>query len=69
MLIGAYGHLEDIPARAADWTVKPRGALQLAATLAARRDEAVLYRKLATLIETAPVATSLDEVAFRGVRA
>jgi 5'-3' exonuclease len=67
MLIGAYGHLEAIPARAADWTVKPRGALQLAATLAERRDEALLYRKLATLVETAPVATSLDEVRFRGV--
>jgi 5'-3' exonuclease len=66
-LIGAYGRLEDIPEMARDWTVKVRGAPQLAATLAARRDEAVLYRKLATLVEDAPVATSLDEVAFRGV--
>jgi len=67
MLIGAYGRLEDIPASAADWSVKPRGAPQLAATLAAHREEALLYRKLATLVETAPVATSLDEVTFRGV--
>jgi 5'-3' exonuclease len=67
LLIGAYGHLEAIPASAAAWFVKPRGALQLAATLAERRDEALLYRKLATLVETAPVATSLDEVRFRGV--
>jgi 5'-3' exonuclease len=66
-LIGAYGRLEDIPEMARDWTVKVRGAPQLAATLAARRDEAVLYRKLATLVEDAPVATSLDDVAFRGV--
>src|SRR5262249_45392137 len=67
MLIGAYGRLEDIPELASAWTVKPRGAPQLAATLAARRDEALLYRKLATLVETAPVATTLDEIAFRGV--
>ena len=67
MLIGAYGRLEDIPELARDWSVKPRGAPQLAATLTARREEALLYRKLATLVETAPVATSLDEVAFRGV--
>jgi 5'-3' exonuclease len=67
LLIGAYAHLEGIPARAADWTVKPRGALQLAATLAERREEAFLYRKLATLDEDAPVAESLDEVRFHGV--
>jgi 5'-3' exonuclease len=67
MLIGAYEHLEAIPAAAAEWKVKPRGALQLAATLAERREEALLYRKLATLVETAPVAETLDEVRFRGV--
>lgn len=67
MLIGAYEHLEAIPATAAEWKVKPRGALQLAATLAERREEAMLYRKLATLVETAPVAETLDEVRFRGV--
>jgi 5'-3' exonuclease len=67
LLIGAYEHLEAIPARAADWKVKPRGALQLAATFAERREEALLYRKLATLVETAPVAASLDEIRFRGV--
>ena len=67
LLIGAYKHLEAIPASAAAWFVKPRGALQLAATLSERRDEALLYRKLATLVETAPVADSLEDVRFRGV--
>jgi 5'-3' exonuclease len=67
MLIGAYAHIEGIPNSAAEWTVKPRGALQLAATLAERREEAFLYRKLATLDEDAPVAGSLEEVRFRGV--
>jgi 5'-3' exonuclease len=67
MLIGAYEHLEAIPARAVDWKVKPRGALQLATTLAERRDEALLYRKLATLVETAPVAATLEELRYRGI--
>ncbi|HEX4404829.1 MAG TPA: 5'-3' exonuclease H3TH domain-containing protein [Polyangia bacterium] len=67
MLIGAYKHLEAIPASAAAWFVKPRGAMQLAATLSEHRQEALLYRKLATLVEDAPVAASLDEVRFAGV--
>jgi 5'-3' exonuclease len=67
LLIGAYAHLEAIPLDAARWSVKPRGAPQLAATFAERRDEALLYRKLATLVETAPVASSLEELRFLGV--
>ena len=67
MLIGAYPHLDDIPADANQWTVKPRGAAQLAATLAAHRDDALLYRKLATLVETVPLNASLDDLKFHGV--
>jgi 5'-3' exonuclease len=67
MLIGAYERLERIPVDPADWTVKPRGALQLAATLAERRDEAFLYRKLATLIDTVPLQHTLEDLEFRGV--
>ena len=67
LLIGAYGHLENIPDLPHRWTVKPRGALQLAATLASHREEALLYRQLATLVETCPIAESLDDLRFRGV--
>jgi len=67
LLIGAYEHIEAIPDLPSRWTVKPRGALQLAATLAARREEALFYRKLATLVDTVPLAESLDELRFRGV--
>ena len=67
LLIGAYQHLEKIPAAASAWSVRPRGAAQLAATLAAGREAATLYRTLATLVDTAPCAQSLDEVYFRGV--
>jgi 5'-3' exonuclease len=67
LLIGAYAHIEAIPDQPLRWTVKPRGALQLAATLSAQREEALFYRRLATLIDTVPLAESLDELRFRGV--
>jgi 5'-3' exonuclease len=67
LLIGAYGHLEQIPDDVAAWTVRPRGAAQLAATLAAGRAEAQLYRTLATLVDTAPCADALEELRFQGV--
>jgi 5'-3' exonuclease len=67
LLIGAYEHLENIPPLAHHWTVKPRGALQLAATLAAHRADALHYRTLATLVEDVPLAETLDELRFQGV--
>ena len=67
MLLGVYEHLEDIPTYAMNWKVQPRGALQLATTLAAHRDEAFLYRKLATLVDTVPLEDSLKDLEFRGV--
>jgi 5'-3' exonuclease len=67
LLIGAYGHLEAIPELPFHWSVKPRGALQLAATLAAQREEALLYRTLATLVDTTPIAESLEELRHLGV--
>ena len=67
MLIGAYEHLEAIPEHPYEWKVKPRGALTLGATLAAHRDEALFYRRLATLIETVPLAESFDDLRFQGV--
>jgi 5'-3' exonuclease len=67
MLIGAYEHLEQIPPDASQWKVKPRGAIQLAATLVENRDEALLYRQLATLVDTVELEGSLDDLKFKGV--
>ncbi len=66
-LLGVYGTIESIPASAEEWTVKPRGAATLAATLHAERDNALLYRKLATLVRDVPLKESLDELRWRGV--
>jgi 5'-3' exonuclease len=66
-LLSAYGHLEKIPADPATWTVRPRGADKLAATLRQHREDALLYRKLATLVTDAPLKESLAELAWAGV--
>jgi 5'-3' exonuclease len=67
MLLGVYPHLEDIPDDPAAWRARPRRAEELAATLAAHRDEAQLYRTLATLVDTVPLRETLDDLRFRGV--
>jgi 5'-3' exonuclease len=67
LLLGVYERLEGIPADPFQWKVKPRGALQLAATLVERREDALLYRKLATLVDTVPLEASLKDLEFRGV--
>jgi 5'-3' exonuclease len=62
-----YESLDAIPARAADWDVPVRGAVNLAATLRAQRDEAFLYRTLARLRTDAPLPErSLDALRWRG---
>jgi 5'-3' exonuclease len=66
-LLARYGHLEAIPAQAQEWQVKVRGAPRLAATLAERRQEALLYRRLATLVEDVPLPEGLEALAFTGV--
>jgi 5'-3' exonuclease len=67
-VLARYGRIEDVPASASAWDVAVRGAERLAAVLVARRDEALLYRRLATLREDVPLAESLDELAWRGAR-
>jgi 5'-3' exonuclease len=41
-VLAAYGHIERIPARAADWSVRVRGAEALSQSLEAQRDAALL---------------------------
>ncbi len=66
-LLARYAHLEAIPEDSSDWDVPVRGAKRLAATLAERREDALLYRKLATLVTDVPLAEELADLAWRGV--
>ncbi len=66
-LLARYGHLEDIPESEDDWDVKVRGAAKLAATLREHREEAMLFRDLATLRTDADIPQSLEDLRWRGV--
>ena len=67
-LLACYGHLENIPPDPAHWQVKARGGPALAASLAANRDNARLYRQLATLRLDAPLPQQeLAELEWLGV--
>ena len=68
-VLARYRRLEDIPERASTWDVAVRGAAALSATLNAQREEAWLFRLLATLREDAPAITSVDELRWTGPRA
>jgi 5'-3' exonuclease len=63
-----YGHIEDIPASGADWDVGVRNARGLAATLTAQREEAALFKVLATLRTDCEVG-AVDEWEWTGPRA
>ncbi len=67
-VLAHYGHLEAIPVHARDWQVAVRGADALAVSLAEHRDDAFLYRRLATLRTDVPLAESLDDLQWRGLR-
>lgn len=66
-LLGAYGRLEAIPEDPAEWTVSVRGATRVAATLVARREEALLYRELTRLATDLDPEVALDGLAVTGV--
>lgn len=65
-VLSRFGHLDAIPPSAKDWGLKVRGADRLAATLRERKEDALLYRTLATLRTDVPLAETLDDLAWRG---
>ena len=76
-LLARYGHIEDIPDASGQWDVAVRGAVRLAARLAEGRQEAYLYRQLATLATDVPgvldstpsgAAGAVDSLAWVGPR-
>lgn len=66
-LLTRYGTIEAIPDQASAWDVRVVGAPRLAATLAARRADARLYKELATLARDVPLRESLADLELRGV--
>jgi 5'-3' exonuclease len=66
-LLREAGHLETIPERASEWPPEVRGREKLADVFRERREEALLYRRLATLARDVPIAEDLAALEWRGV--
>jgi 5'-3' exonuclease len=66
-VLGAYARLEAIPDDPRAWSVAVRGAESLAASLREHREDALLFRRLATLRTDVPLAESLADLRWRGV--
>jgi 5'-3' exonuclease len=65
-LLAAYTHLEAIPPSDADWTVRVRGARGLAESLAEHREDAHLWKTLATLRTDVPIEPPAAALEWRG---
>ncbi len=67
-VLSQYPHLEDIPKDPKAWNSTIRGSAKLADTLFNSWDEAILFRKLATLRTDVPVFKDIDELRWKGPR-
>jgi 5'-3' exonuclease len=67
-VLARFGRLEAIPDSASAWGVTVRGRDRLAEALRTRREEAGLYRRLATLRTDVPLAEGLADLEWRGAR-
>lgn len=65
-VLARYGHIENIPAAPGQWDVSVRGATKLAKTLQDHQEEALLFRRIATIDYNAPTIGSVDELLWTG---
>jgi 5'-3' exonuclease len=65
-VLSRYERLDEIPRDASAWDVDVRGAARLADALNRHRDEALLFRRLATLDRSAPVSTQVEDLRWTG---
>ena len=65
-VLSRYGHIDAIPLAAGQWDITVRGGAKLAKTLADQLEDALLFRRLATLEVDAPTASSVDELRWTG---
>ena len=65
-VLAKFGHLEAIPEDSRTWHVNAANAATLAATFAREREQAFLFRDLATLRSDIPLFESVDELEWRG---
>lgn len=68
VVLAQFEKLENIPDDGRAWGLPVRGAEKLAATLAKGREQALLYRTLATLVTDVPLSETLAELEWTGAR-
>lgn len=61
-----YGHIENIPLAAGQWDITVRGGAKLAKTLAEHLDDALLFRRIATLDLDAPTIETIEDLRWTG---
>jgi 5'-3' exonuclease len=66
LILARYGHITDIPREASEWDVDVRGAAKLALALREHLEEALLFRRIATVDLDAPVSATVDELRWKG---
>lgn len=65
LVLAKYGHIENIPDDGTTWGVNVRAG-SLSATLKRDREQALLFRKIATIRLDVPVFESVDELEYQG---
>ena len=67
-ILSSFQHIEAIPDDTAQWRVSAGRARRLAQNLDAQREDALLYRHLATLRTDVPLIEDLADLEWRGAR-
>ncbi|GJM36981.1 MAG: hypothetical protein DHS20C19_03480 [Acidimicrobiales bacterium] len=66
-ILSRFGHIDDVPFDVAEWDgVDVRGAAKLAMTLRDNFEDALLFRRIATVDLDAPVSASVDDMIWKG---
>jgi 5'-3' exonuclease len=65
-VLAKFNHLESIPSDWREWGVSVASPKALSSTLVANRDQALLFRVLATLRTDVPVFDSVDQLEWKG---
>ncbi|MFZ0314768.1 MAG: 5'-3' exonuclease H3TH domain-containing protein [Candidatus Korobacteraceae bacterium] len=65
-VLAKFGHLETIPANGREWPLNPRRASTLADTLRREREQAILFRTLATLRSDIALFDDVEQLRWSG---
>jgi 5'-3' exonuclease len=65
-VLSRFGHIEQIPQDPNEWGLAPARAARLAESLRSHEQEALLFRRLATLRQDVPLFENLGDLEWRG---